>query len=263
MIPVDSKVLYEMLIKKIKRKAKALLDSVLAVRSCYSPYAVIDFNERTESEQLGLPSNAAPFWHYEKVLNSIQNVKRCRFMPLNELFNANKSGICIGIRLDVEGAPEVAERCARLLAMHGIPSTFFLSHSALFYGAIQDYLYYRNPQLSKHLLKMIVYGVELGVLLDGCYISEKLSLEPHEVLRREVKFFRDFGIDKVACASRFEQFIPADLVPTDAIEVSGHFLTKPISPANVNEDMAWLKGTIEDNPLRPWSRCLYHNSWSR
>jgi hypothetical protein len=179
----------------------------------FKPY-IADFAGREYSE--AVRQNAQDFQHnlktmsngmdlYERVILELRDNKRVDFIPLRDIPGRNSEDkITVAIRHDVDISLDGALECARILARYGVPGTFYILHTAYYYGFWgEDGGFYRNLELVERLKRFIVHGAELDWLrTNGINIKSTAAHNSAPVYGAENfeifkgKSARDYFIDK-------------------------------------------------------------------
>lgn len=135
-----------------------------------------------------------PFWYYKTLVGELLRVEKLRVVPLCDLLTAPLNGErIISLRHDVDADPLTALRCARYLAFSGIPGSFYLLHTALYYGQFVQNIFVRNPRLPEWITAFLVTGCELGIHNDCMNIYLNHGLDGAQALIQEILWLREHG----------------------------------------------------------------------
>lgn len=187
---------------------------------------------------------AAPFHLYRQFISAIEELERVRVLPMHRFVrDRDESRRTIVLRHDVDADPEMALRCARFLASRGLPGSFYLLHTAQYYGVFRGSTFIRNPALRPLVRALIVSGCEIGLHNDalGAFLFSGVDGPAHVAF--EVAWLRGQGARvrgtvahnsaPVYRAANSEIFTGRRLWPRDAISPDGRAL-----PLEVLEESA-------------------------
>ncbi len=135
-----------------------------------------------------------PFEYYRRLIESLLNERGVKLLPLCELLSSPAEGKrVIGLRHDVDADPITALRCARHLARVGVGGSFYLLHTAPYYGDFYGEYFIRNPQLAEWVLGFLIAGCELGIHNDCLRIYMDRGMNGAEALKQELIWLRGMG----------------------------------------------------------------------
>ena len=135
-----------------------------------------------------------PFHYYQELVESLAKLKHFSILPLCELMStsANNQRL-LGLRHDIDADPVTALRAARHLARYGISGSFYLLHTAIYYGEFNNEVFVRNPLLLKWLHGFIVAGCEIGLHNDTIGADLIPGIDGGEVFKTELAWLRSKG----------------------------------------------------------------------
>ena len=135
-----------------------------------------------------------PFSYYERLVDELLQIRDLEIVPLCQVQAAEGSGKrIIGLRHDVDADPVTALRAARHLARRGICGSFFLLHTAPYYGDFIRGVFVRNARLVEWIKGFIVAGCELGLHNDALGICTVHGKDGAEAVREEIAWLRSQG----------------------------------------------------------------------
>ncbi|KAA0213216.1 MAG: hypothetical protein DYG94_14370 [Leptolyngbya sp. PLA3] len=139
-------------------------------------------------------SYANPFHHYEQLLTMLESHPRVAMSPCYEFAGAGGGGsIHVALRHDIDADPVTAVRMARVLARRGIGATFYLLHTAIYYGQFFGSIFIRHRELPRWIEEMLVGGCELGVHNDALGAHQRLGVDGPAALVQEIEWLRGQG----------------------------------------------------------------------
>ena len=184
-------------------------------------------------------TNYAPvsntFQYYRYLIDQLRELDGIRLVPLQELMTADATGQrVIALRHDVDADPVTALRCSRYLARYGICGSFYLLHTAIYYGEFYGTCFVRTAPLAGWIQGLIVAGAEIGLHNDALGVCLFHGLDGIAHLRGEIEWFHALGVrikgtvahnsGPIYGAENFEVFRGAALWPRDVRTEDGHSL---------------------------------------
>jgi hypothetical protein len=134
---------------------------------------------------------------YAAFLDRLAADERLELLTLRELVTARAQGrVLLGLRHDVDDRLESALRLAELEHERGLRATYFILHTAHYYGAPQH-----APELLPALRRLQALGHEIGWHNDLVTIQLVDGADPVEYLTAELGWLRENGIDVVGTAA--------------------------------------------------------------
>jgi hypothetical protein len=134
-----------------------------------------------------------PFHHYEQLLGMLGRDPRVSLVPCCELGHARASGVSVALRHDIDADPVTAVRMARRLARDGICGTFYLLHTAIYYGRFFGTLFVRHRELRPWIDQFLVAGCEVGVHNDALGAHQNLGVDGPAAMAQEIAWLRSRG----------------------------------------------------------------------
>ena len=139
-------------------------------------------------------SFATPFEDYERLVDALRDMETIRLVPVCELLTAPADDrAVVALRHDIDADPETAARMARYLARFALPGSFYLLHTAPYYGDFHDGVFVRSPQLAAWVRSLIVAGCEIGIHNDAFGAAQHLGVDGAKALRTEIQWLRSHG----------------------------------------------------------------------
>jgi hypothetical protein len=130
---------------------------------------------------------------YDAFLARLLADPRVRPLPLRELAATDPEGrVLVGLRHDVDDRLDSALRMAELEHRRGVRATYFVLHTASYYG---------SPGLLDALRRLQELGHEVGWHNDLVTLQLVYGRDPVEYLAGELRRLRENGIDVVGTAA--------------------------------------------------------------
>lgn len=145
-------------------------------------------------QSLELTGCLEPFSSYRNVVERLLELPNSKLVPLRDLMVQSVPGEKrISLRFDVDMEPLTALRMARYNARFGVCGSFYLLHSAPYYGVPRDGVFCRSPLVSEWVRAFIVAGCELGLHTDPLGLALSHGMDGAEAVRTELEWLRSQG----------------------------------------------------------------------
>ncbi len=136
------------------------------------------------------------FDSYRRLVDGLIAIDQNMVVPACELAEEMESELnLVTLRHDIDADPVTAVRMARYLASKGVAGTFYLLHTAIYYGEFHNHLFVRNPQLVDWVRAFIVAGCELGLHNDAFGASQIPGINGAMCLKEEINWLRSHGVN--------------------------------------------------------------------
>lgn len=134
--------------------------------------------------------------NYERFIGRLVKSNRFIFVPHNEFETTfSKDKIVISLRHDIDYDINSALRFARREHKLGVRATYFVLHTADYYGVTSVGITTRNPSVYKYLRKIQnEYGHEIGWHNDLVTLQVIYNIDPEKYLKNELKRLKSNGI---------------------------------------------------------------------
>jgi len=135
--------------------------------------------------------------NYERFIGRLVKSNRFIFVPHNEFESTfSKDKIVISLRHDIDYDINSALRFAKREHKLGVKATYFVLHTADYYGVTTVGVATRNPDIYKYLRKIQdEYGHEIGWHNDLVTLQVVYNIDPEKYLRNELKRLKSNGIN--------------------------------------------------------------------
>lgn len=147
--------------------------------------------------------------NYDRFLRSITESSRYRAMPLRELSSENPGDdhVAVSLRHDVDHDLRGALEMARMEHEYGLRGTYFILHSARYYGVTKKN-YTRHNEWIIPVLRRIQddYGHEIGWHNDLVTLECIYRVDPRKYLHEELQWLRDNGIEITGAAAHGSRY---------------------------------------------------------
>jgi hypothetical protein len=184
-------------------RSTALLAFPAVERTDWTPERSADAVRRRPLRFIASPWRDRAFLHerYEKLLQALADASRFHVVPLRELRGASSDRVIVGLRHDVDDRLQSALDLARLEHEHGLRATYFILHTAPYYGRLAWQRANHDETLVQSLRELQDLGHEVGWHNDLVTLQCVYDLEPRTYLAGELAWLRGEGVDVVGCAS--------------------------------------------------------------
>jgi hypothetical protein len=133
---------------------------------------------------------------YEKFLKDLVSTGRYLFVTQNELEKTTSSDkVIISIRHDIDNHINTAMKFAYREQKYGVRATYYLLHTADYYGKTKQNSFVRNEKSIFFFKKLQNgFGHELGFHNDLVTLQVVYGIDPKAYLKQELKWLRSNGI---------------------------------------------------------------------
>jgi peptidoglycan/xylan/chitin deacetylase (PgdA/CDA1 family) len=140
-----------------------------------------------------------PLFQYERLLRGLADVGGLECVPFRELLSEScpKDKIRCGIRHDIDIDIRAALSQAEIEKEYGVRTTYFVLHTAPYYGQFQNGVFYRNGCIAHVCKRIQELGHEIAVHTDALLVYQKYQIDGAEALSKEIEWLRSEGIDIV------------------------------------------------------------------
>jgi len=134
---------------------------------------------------------------YDNFLKHISSSDRFLIVQQKDLNKTESSDkVIISIRHDIDDNINAAIKFAYLEHKYGIKSSYFILHTAGYYGETKQNYFKRNDNIIYYLKKIQnVYGHEIGWHNDLVTLQVIYGIDPKNFLKEELKWLRSKGIE--------------------------------------------------------------------
>lgn len=138
---------------------------------------------------------------YRKLLTELSRPKY-RILPLGE-FNKDNScdKVLVALRHDSDSHPLKALKMAEIEKATGIKSTYFLLHSANYYGSVKNGVITRNGAVDELAKKLHAMGFEVGIHRDLFNMMWNHQFEPRSFMKEEIAYYKNLGVPVTGSAA--------------------------------------------------------------
>lgn len=137
-----------------------------------------------------------PFLYYRSLIDDLLGMDSVAIVPLKEMMTTPDSGVrLVGLRHDIDTNPGGALKAARYLAQQGVCGSFYLLHTASYYGSSGIGGFTRHPMLTELVYRLIVAGCEIGIHNDAYWVYTKQNADGAKRLKEEIRWLRSVGAD--------------------------------------------------------------------
>ncbi|MFC1583844.1 hypothetical protein ACFL4U_04075, partial [Candidatus Neomarinimicrobiota bacterium] len=134
------------------------------------------------------------YLEYETLLQELTN-PRYIVLPINEFRTTfDSSKIIIGMRHDVDTHPFKAQEMLALENEYGIRTTYYIMHSAAYYGARRDTGYKRHACMGAIYQQIADGAGEFGVHNDLIAMMCMYDIDPLQFQIEEIEYYTSLGI---------------------------------------------------------------------
>jgi hypothetical protein len=169
----------------------------ILVRINESVYAAHGPDLRARGGAVGVVSDSVA--QYERLLRDLNACPRIECLPFRELVGRTPppDRVLCGIRHDIDVDITAALVHAELEQRHGIRSTWFVLHTAPYYGYFADGCFRRHDAMRHVYRRFQQWGHEVAVHSDPLLVYQAHGMDGAKGLCTEIDWLREAGIDVV------------------------------------------------------------------
>ena len=136
---------------------------------------------------------ANPLEYFRNMLSDLRTISS-RHFGTNHALATKQGSVNTAIRVDIDMDLVAAREMARIAAEECIPLSFYILHTAPYYGTIRDGIFYRNEANADLYLEMQQLGAEIGLHVDPLELYLKFGIEGAEAVKTELAWLRNIGL---------------------------------------------------------------------
>lgn len=136
---------------------------------------------------------ANPLRYFKEIANDLHKLNNRNLGKICELATY-KEGINTAIRIDLDIDLVTGREMARIAAKARIPLSFYLLHTAPYYGWMQERVFYRNEANVELYLEMQKLGAEIGLHVDPLELYINHNVDGAMAVKEELAWLRSQGI---------------------------------------------------------------------
>ena len=141
----------------------------------------------------GVPGLANDLSYFDDVVASIQEMSNIRPGTMADLA-LGKGGVNLGVRADVDMDIAATVEMALIAGERGFPLSFYLTHTASYYGSFADGVFRRNECLAPFYQALQGSGAEVGLHVDPYAIYLTHGIDGAEAVQAELAWLREQGL---------------------------------------------------------------------
>jgi len=131
--------------------------------------------------------------YFEKILDDLQNLSKLCLGSMEELAT-NRSEVNVGLRVDVDMDVVAAGDMAKIANRKSIVLSFYILHTASYYGNFSDGTFRRNEKAAIIYKELEELGSEIGLHIDPLMIYLELNINGAQAIITELAWLRSLGI---------------------------------------------------------------------
>lgn len=142
---------------------------------------------------------ADPLFQYEHLLRGLCAIDGLECVPFRELLAepCPPDRIRCGIRHDVDVDVRAALSQAELEQRHGVRSSWYVLHTAPYYGTFDNGVFHRNECMIHVYRRLQDLGHEVALHTDPLLVYQVHGMDGAEAVREEIAWLRGAGLDVV------------------------------------------------------------------
>ena len=155
---------------------------------------------KTLVRQLGLTN---PFDYYERFVRWLAAQRTCHVRAIRDLMApAHDNRVVVGLRHDMDTEPYSSVDVARQLHAVGMTGSFYVLHTADYYGQWIDGVFRRTSEIAPMLREIQDdFGCEVGLHNDALWVYQQHGVDGAEAVTEELEWLRSEGLHVVGTAA--------------------------------------------------------------
>jgi peptidoglycan/xylan/chitin deacetylase (PgdA/CDA1 family) len=174
------------------------------IHGCFAPYQVVS-SKLTLNEVLQIVNQGCFYFsddglglandlgYFRAISAAIVEAKNLRPGTVEQLATGVK-GVNLAIRTDVDMDLPAAAKMAKIAGGQGLPITFYLLHTAGYYGHFQGGVFSRNEANSQLYREMQTQGAEIALHIDPYSIYLDHGIDGAQAVKTELAWLRSCGL---------------------------------------------------------------------
>lgn len=144
-------------------------------------------------DRMGLLNNLA---YYRKFIEFIKSIPQCEVRQLKDLhWPLDGDHFALALRHDMDMDLFSSVNTSQVLHNAGVRGTFYVQHTAPYYGEFVDRQFTRNTNIIEYLLAIQnSFQCELGLHTDGLWVYQQWGLNGAQAVSSELDWLRSHGI---------------------------------------------------------------------
>ena len=131
---------------------------------------------------------------FDQLIEGISNIESRRVGMMRDFCSGN-TDTNLGIRIDVDMDLMAAVDMANLAGLRKVPLSFYLLHTAPYYGKLEDKVFLRNERVSKVYRTIQDQGHEIGLHTDALTIYRDWGIDGAQAVACEIEWLRSQGLE--------------------------------------------------------------------
>jgi len=134
---------------------------------------------------------------YEKLIRSLAAIPNLVFVPHTELndYGCPSDQIVCSIRHDVDADIRVSVTEAEIERRYGARTTYYILHTAPYYGTWVDGVHERNGCMATLYRRIQDLGHEIALHTDPLHLYQNMKLDGAQAVREEIAWLREQGLE--------------------------------------------------------------------
>jgi peptidoglycan/xylan/chitin deacetylase (PgdA/CDA1 family) len=152
--------------------------------------------------RLGLTN---PATYYARLLAWLREERQFDVRPMREALvgaSPEDQRVVVTLRHDMDTEPYSSLEAARALHAAGLPGSFYVLHTAEYYGQWHEEVFRRNSAIAPLLREMQDhYGCEIGLHTDGLWVYQRWQADGSQAIAEELAWLRSAGLSITGTAA--------------------------------------------------------------
>lgn len=141
-------------------------------------------------EGLGLANDLD---YFRRILSSLKSKKNIKPGTVHDLVSG-RNNANLAIRIDIDMDPVTALEMSHISAGQKFPMSFYILHTAAYYGSFANGVFLRNEQNALRYLKLQKNGAEVGLHADPFSVYLEHGMDGAQAVKTELEWMKSIGL---------------------------------------------------------------------
>jgi hypothetical protein len=146
---------------------------------------------KTLVRRLGLTN---PFDYYRRFVDWLAATPTCTVRQMRHLNDAASGRVVVGLRHDMDTEPYSSVEVAGALRDSGLTGSFYVLHTADYYGQWIDESFRRTSGIAPMLRQIQDFGCEVGLHNDALWVYQQYGADGAQAVTEELAWLRSEGL---------------------------------------------------------------------
>jgi len=138
-----------------------------------------------------------PFSNYRDLIRYLKNNNNIKIVNLRKLTEekSHDDVLLVSLRHDIDRDIYTALKMAKLIDEENVLGTFYLLHTARYYGIFKNNKFYRTANIENTFKLLKNKNTEVGLHIDPLFINMKYNINGSQAVKTEIEWLRKIGLE--------------------------------------------------------------------